>query len=457
MSKHTFRFLAYEYDEATSQVTLRYCFDDGVFFEEQITFQKAPQSLSKQQHAALDVCLRHLHLAAGVSYYKAYAPADIIIETGNLSIEEAHFFESFYINGLAEFAYKNDLDLRDKIIFPSSSEAYPTPSDLDLTKLTAVPVGGGKDSIVSIELLKKGGENIVLFSLGNSVQIQKVIEATGLPNINVTRKLSDQLFKLNQQKKTLNGHVPITGILSFIAITAAVIYDFDTIIMSNEQSANEGNLISDGFKINHQYSKSLEFELAFQKHINTSVLKNISYFSLLRPLSELAITSIFSSLKKYHPVFVSCNRAYTIRKEDRINGWCGECPKCRFVFLALAPFLDKNEVVDIFGKDLLNDPAQEQGYRELLGLQGHKPFECVGEISESRAALKQINLIEAWQSSLLVNKLSPEVIRQTKDSDANMSDFLVINELYKLPKHYQKQLNEFTESTWKKNSYLGNG
>ena len=194
----------------------------------------------------------------------------------------------------------------------------------------------------------------------------------------------------------MNGHVPITGILSFIMACGAILYEYDSVVMSNEGSASEGNMEFGGIDINHQYSKSLEFELDFESYIKTHVMTDFKYFSLLRPLSETGIACLFSTQAKYFDDFKSCNLNFRIDEGVRQYGWCCTCPKCHFVFLALSPFIEKERLIEIFGGNILADIAQEDGYRELLGLKGHKPFECVGEIEECQNIIKTLSISPEW-------------------------------------------------------------
>jgi len=446
MSKRKlFKFLSSDYDESTTTVKLRYGFDDDVVFEECFIFNDAPPITSLKQKHALETCIRNLHLAAGVSYYKAYAPTDIHIENNKLSKNEARFFEKFYLKGLGEFAYKNQLDLHDQIHFPSSNQAAAAAADWPLRKRTVVPIGGGKDSIVTLEALKQAGEDIILFSLGHAAPIKNTIQVAGLLAIFVTRVMSPNLFELNQAG-ALNGHVPVTGILSFVLTVAAVLYDFNLIAMSNEHSANSGNLVINGVEINHQYSKSFEFEQDFAKHVTTCMLRNLGYFSFLRPLSEIAIAGLFAKLEQYHGVFTSCNKAFSIREQNRSSGWCCDCPKCRFVFLALAPFMEKSHLINIFGKNLLDDATQETGFLELLGLQGYKPFECVGEIKESQAAFQALNFKPAWQNDYLIKKLASEAANNLLATD-NLDAFLHTHgDQHALSQHHLDILDAFSRS-----------
>ena len=216
------------------------------------------------------------------------------------------------------------------------------------------------------------------------------------------------MFELNAAG-ALNGHVPITGILSMIVLACAIICGFDAIAMSNEHSASAPNVTAGGVDVNHQWSKSFAFEQAFREHVARYVVDGVGYFSFLRPLSEVAIARRFGRLVAYLPLFRSCNAVFRQEPERRSSGWCCECPKCRFVFLALAPFVTRTELVATFGRDLLDEPAQIDGFAELCGLQRHKPFECVGEIEESAAVMRHLADMPEWRADAVVRALAPRV------------------------------------------------
>ena len=351
---------------------------------------------------------RLIFLLAGVSYYKAFAPRRLVCRAFALDGDTAAFVETVYREGLGEFAYRNNIDLSDRINFAASGHAAAAQS-LNLDETICIPVGGGKDSTVSIEVLRQTGRRLALFGLGSSAglagPIQDCIAAADLPAIRVGRTLSPALAGLNAQG-AYNGHVPITAILSAIAVAACLLQGWGTLAMSNEHSASAPNLRHDGVEVNHQYSKSLAFEAAFAAYVTSHVASNFSYFSLLRPLSEAAITRRFAGLTAYHPVFRSCNTAFRQDERTRGTNWCCDCPKCRFVFLALAPFIARERLVAIFGRDMLDDTSQTEGFAGLCGLDAHKPFECVGEIDESRLLLGQLSRMAAWRDSAIVRHLN---------------------------------------------------
>ena len=453
---HRFRFVAYAFDAATRTARLEYALDntsdgdlgDGALhFTEEITFPGARVPADPAGRAALDRCLRHLHLAAGVSYYKAAVPPEIVVETGPLAPPTARFFERLYLHGLGEFAHQNGLDLTDRIRFPDDPEAAAKPpAPAGLRRRTAVPVGGGKDSVVTIEALKNAGEPIVLISVGDPEPIREVSRVADVPRIVITRRIAPELLELNR-RGALNGHVPISGILAFVLATASLLYGFDAVAMSNERSADEGNLIVAGREINHQYSKSSAFEGDFDALMRASVLPDLRYFSFLRPFSELAITALFSRAPAaYREVFRSCNAAFRLDETKRARRWCGECPKCRFVYLALAPFLKRQELVDIFNWDLLDDPSAEAGFAALLGLGEHKPFECVGTFDESAAALLLLERSPDWRDAALVRRLVERLRRErpalVADPDRQVRDALTPSSADTLPEHFRSMLPE---------------
>ena len=439
----TFIFSDFHYDPATRRLRLGYGFDDGSQFVEEIRFEGARTSLSPEETDALTALFRQLHLAAGISYYKAWCPAKIEVNTGPLSRAEADFFSKFYLMGLGEFAVENDLDLRERINFPVSADVAPKAAQLKLPNMNAVPVGGGKDSIVSIEALRHAGKPQRLLAVNPGRPILEVMERSGIPDpIIMRRKLDPRLFELNE-RGALNGHVPITGILSFVMAAGSVLYGYDHIVMSNEQSANEGNMVWNGLEINHQYSKSLEFERDFTAYLQAHVLEGLTYFSLLRPLSETGIACLFARAPQYFDVFKSCNRNFHIDEGVRRYGWCCDCPKCRFVYLALAPFVGKEKLVAIFGHDMLDDPAQEPGFRELCGLEGHKPFECVGEIAECRLIMKSLALQPDWQHSRLVSTLAAEISEPGLTPKALEQEALKMSPNHQLPPAYKELLDDF--------------
>ena len=391
----TFHFVDYQF-AANGEVAFYYALDDHQFCE-RYRFPPPSLPLTLAQQQALTQILRYVHLMVGISYFKAAVPPKIQVHTGPLDKVTAAFFQFIYQHGLGEFAVVNQLDLRERIHFPYTSGVSATPVALELPRRTLVPVGGGKDSCVTLEMLNWAEEPMISFTLGEHQATQACAQVAGTQHICVQRTLDPYLFELNRQG-AYNGHVPISAIIAFLLPVAGVLYGCDMAALSNERSASVGNLYQHGIEVNHQFSKGFAFEQAVAHFIRDHMVSTFSYFSLLRPLSELHIAQLFAQrCQAYHAVFTSCNRAFRIQAAQD-QAWCGQCPKCQFVYLILAPFMPRQQLQQIFGHELLLDPAQVSGFRQLLGLEAHKPFECVGEIQESQAALGRLAQHPDWQN-----------------------------------------------------------
>jgi hypothetical protein len=435
-----FVFEDYHYDPARSTLSLCYSYAGGPRFEEQLIFDFVPQQLSPAAREVLDRVFRLILLLSGVSYYKALIPKVLTCRAFELDERTAEFLQKFYEKGLAEFAFRNGVSLHGHFRFQSSSAPAAAPIIVDFPRRICVPVGGGKDSIVTIECLKQAGAPVLLFSLGDAEPIAACVAAAKLPFIRVHRRLDAGLLKLNEAG-ALNGHVPITGILSAIALAGVVMSGCDAVAMSNEHSASAANLSLDGVEVNHQYSKSLEFERDFAQYVERFISPSISYFSLLRPLSEIEIARRFSKYPMYFGIFRSCNTAFRQAREARGRHWCCNCPKCRFVFLALSPFVAKPDLIEIFGCNLLDDDTQRDGFAELCGLRANKPFECVGETSESAGVISYLADHPEWRDDRVVRRLNEEFPSLRHKGPAEFRALLEVRHPHRVPAPYLAMLD----------------
>jgi len=424
-----FRFVRRDYADGVA--SLVYAFDDGTELVERIIFPDAP-ALAPERAAAFEAALDLLHLVAGVSYYKAGVPGEIRVESASLDTATAAFLDALYLHGLGEFAYHNKLDLRGRIRFPLGAAACAEVQTIGLPHRTLVPIGGGKDSLVSVEILKRAGEDATAVWIGNSPLIEACAARTGLPMLNIRRELSPVLFDYNKAG-AYNGHIPVTAINSAILVVAAVLYGFDAIAFSNERSASSATLEYDGQPVNHQWSKGWDFERLFGELVHARVAADLDYYSLLRPLSELAVAERFARESRYDEVFSSCNRNFRILGPKPADRWCGQCPKCHFVFLALAPFMPKPRLLAIFGRNLLDDEAQAPGFDALIEYHDHKPFECVGEGAESRAAFAALAARAEWREDALVARFADEIAPQLDATALALDTLLVPSGAHRIP------------------------
>jgi UDP-N-acetyl-alpha-D-muramoyl-L-alanyl-L-glutamate epimerase len=378
------RFPRYAFDPQTGVATFDYVLDgpEPLSFTETITFPVADREVPESFHRVLDL----LHVVAGVSYYKVGAPPRIEAPKP-VPHQAAAFFTAIYTHGLGEYAYRNRLPhVLDLTVEIPPGETSTEPVDNSQGRPLSA-VGGGKDSIVTLEILRAAGLDPVPFSVNPNKVIVEVNAASGLTALAARRALDPRLFELNKAG-ALNGHIPVTAINSLIAIATAAWHGLGPVVMSNERSASDPNLVWNGFEINHQWSKGLVAEGLLRDAVIAYAGLTEPYFSFLRSLSELHIAQLFARHDTYDDVVTSCNKAFKLH--DPTARWCGDCPKCRFVFLAMAPAMDRARLTHIFGHDLFADEAQIPGFLELLGIDAHKPFECVGEVEESVVALSML-------------------------------------------------------------------
>jgi UDP-N-acetyl-alpha-D-muramoyl-L-alanyl-L-glutamate epimerase len=392
-----FRYEGFDVDAGRGELTCRYSLD-GRAFAERVTLAPGPRWDSPAAQAAA----RLVFLLAGVSYYKTAAPPVIDLGDTALTAGEQAFLRDFYLQGLGEFAYRNALDLTDlRVDAPSAStDEWPIQPPIagsvghtagELRAL--VPFGGGIDSIVTVEHVRRRAD-VALFVVSRPGDRFEAIErpaaVSGLPVVRAGREIDPQLLR-SAEFGFLNGHVPVTGILSAIAVLAAVLDGRDVVVMSNEWSASVPTLVHNGRPVNHQYSKSASFEAAFRDVLAADPAGLPGYFSMLRDRTELWIAGKFADLEQYHRSFRSCNRAFHLDRARRLGHWCGQCDKCCFIDLILAPVMSATALRDVFaadggGAEPLTNPELAPKFGALLG-SGTKPFECVGEVSECRAAV----------------------------------------------------------------------
>ncbi|MDV3250104.1 hypothetical protein DevBK_02035 [Devosia sp. BK] len=347
----------------------------------------------------------------GVSYFKLRAPFEIAAPDIKLTEAEKAFVIDVYENGLGEFYARNDLARFGRLKLTTALDSETQKPTLSLPERTLLPIGGGKDSLVSVELLSHVGVDFTPFAVNPKGPILTSVDAIGRAPLYVTRTLDAEMIRLGKEPGYYNGHVPSTAINSMIASLCALLFGYDQIVLSNERSASEGNIEFDGRETNHQYSKSLGFELLIADVLSNATGGALKYFSLLRPYSEARIASLFTRGGRFDSVFSSCNRNFRLNGNDGPL-WCGECPKCHFVFLIFAPFMARDRLLKIFGKNLLDEPANEHSFRELSGLTGQKPWECVGEILEAAACFYTLTRHADWHQDAVVRGVKADLFAQ---------------------------------------------
>ncbi len=380
-----------------------------------------------------------------ISYWKCTCSPKVIIHQCSLDENQKQWWKKLYFHGLGEFFYLNKIQIsQDQMMEIETVQKEIVGEELIQTyQGNLIPVGGGKDSFVTLELLKDMKKENHTFVINQVMSAIHATEAAGYKNqhIQVQRSLDPKLFELNK-KGYLNGHTPFSSMVAFASVVVSVLWGKKYVCLSNESSANESTV--KGESVNHQYSKSFEFEKDFNEYLNHFIFSEIQYFSLLRSLSELQIASIFSTLKEYHPVFKSCN----VGSKQEI--WCCDCAKCLFVYVLLSAFLSDEELIEIFNEDLLEKKSLQSILKELVGISENKPFECVGTREEVQVAItmainkrknenKNIPYLyqqcEKW--GIVLNELDIEKYRQEYNRE-NL-----------IPKEYEELIKKKVLECWK--------
>jgi UDP-N-acetyl-alpha-D-muramoyl-L-alanyl-L-glutamate epimerase len=390
------------YDFADGVFTARYTLrgPHEVSFAEVVNFSAALGDRRPD-----DRLLRLLALTCALSYYKAAAPPRIEIAFPTAEFEQQYLRE-LVTGGLGEFAYRNSLPgaLTPDVSGPVHEGA---PVDAgehwDVSRDPLVPVGGGKDSVVTIEALKRAGMHPMLFSVNKFDPIDRCIELSGLDSVRVTRSIDRRLIEANDAG-AYNGHIPVTAINSVIGLIVADALGLGPVVLSNERSSNIGNVSWLGYDVNHQWSKSIHYETLLRDTLARFGFDPDRYFSLLRALSESEIADRFRACSAYFRAFISCNRPFAIDAGRRGATWCGHCPKCLFVFALMAPRLGRAEVEAIFGRNLFAEVDNRPGFEDIVGLGVHKPFECVGEYYEAAESLLWVLDDDQWRGLPLIEE-----------------------------------------------------
>lgn len=371
-----------------------------------------------------------------ISYWKCTCSKNVIIECMSLTEEQKQWWKKLYFYGLGELFYRNNIKTSiDDFMSITTLEDKFLKNEIDSEEHDGyiIPIGGGKDSVVTLETLPLNKNKDYCLIINPKPVTLKCAEIAGFNDnniIEIKRTIDKELIELNKQNY-INGHTPFSAMLAFTSYFVAYLLNKKYIALSNENSANESNII--GEKINHQYSKSLEFENDFEEYTKKYLKTDVKYFSFLRPLNELQIAKLFSKHKAYHQVFKSCN----VGSKEKEWIWCCNCAKCLFAFIILSPYLYKDELVNIFGEDLFEKKSLLNIFNELTGNSTYKPFDCVGTFEEVNFAItKTIQNIEKNKKSL------PYLLKYYKNNYKLVDTSIDITKRYNEDTNLNKEQNE---------------
>jgi UDP-N-acetyl-alpha-D-muramoyl-L-alanyl-L-glutamate epimerase len=382
-----FIFKGYEFNATTRTASFRYGFEDGTEFEESVQFSRA----GEYDKELLDRALFLSFMLVGTSYYKAFPSREVVLERGGLDEWQVTFFNSVYQEGLSQFAFENKLT-RDDLVHFAASMTTGTVAPLKVTGKGVLSLqSGGKDSLLTATLLDEKHTPFTSWYIGSSSHYPMVLEMIGQPVVTAERFIDIEALKAAREKGGLNGHVPITYIVTSFALIDAVLSGARTVLLSIGHEGEEAHDWIGDLPVNHQWSKTWPAEQAFAEYVHRYISPDLQVGSPLRGFTELKIAELFAThaWERYGYEFSSCNIANYMQGNDNTElKWCGHCPKCANSFLLFAPFLPAAELKSLFGgQDLFEKPILQETFKGLLGVDGvMKPFECVGETAELRLA-----------------------------------------------------------------------
>ena len=357
----------YKITEEEDKIVIEYHFEieNLTKFNPRIEILKKNFKFNKINSNEVKNIVFNLGMVEAISYFKSTCSPQFFIKCGKLDAFQESWFKKLYYLGLGEFRFINNIKIeQNKLVeFISIGEEIEVKQNDDKFSGCVIPVGGGKDSNVTMDLLKNYKNDSLVFMIGGkkvSKECAKVAGYTDEQIIEVKRIIDKNLLNLNKQG-FFNGHTPFSAIVAFISYLCSYMLGKKYIALSNEDSANETNV--DGENINHQYSKTIEFENDFREYARKYLKADIEYFSMLRPISELQIAMLFSRIENFHTIFKSCN----VGSKSEPWVWCCDCPKCLFVYTILSPFLYKEKLINIFGEDLFEKENLLKTFVELCG------------------------------------------------------------------------------------------
>ena len=136
--------------------------------------------------------------------------------------EQTAFWRKLYWNGLGEFFYTNGIAESQEAFLQVESgkrkveskgifEIRNSKSEIQNSYL--VPIGGGKDSVVTLELLRRAGKTIrplIMNPRGATVECARV-GGFGMDEVLVIRRTIDPVLLELNAKGYLNGHTPFSA------------------------------------------------------------------------------------------------------------------------------------------------------------------------------------------------------------------------------------------------------
>lgn len=376
-------------------VTLRFSFAAGALrFRPSVQFTGLnPEEAARVTAPTARRMVRALAIVEAFSYWKALCSPVIEVALPAPDAAELDWWRAFWPGAMGEFFYRNQigytatdfLAIRGPVGAPERLDGAADGAPDGAGGAPLVLFSGGKDSLAlaRIAAAARGAVPVdfFLYNPGERLRGMAGSLAAGGRVLEAHRAILPELLRLNAAGHP-NGHTPFSAYLAFAAMLTGYLRGGELVMAGNSRSDDEPNVPSYlGRPVNHQWTKSFEFETAMGAYRDRWLPGAPGYSSPLRPLYELQIIASLSGDVDGYLRTASCNRAPA-------GAWCRSCAKCAWVFLATAALFGHDLAIRKIGADMFADPALAGVYQEMAGLTGTKPFECTGTEDEVRAAIR---------------------------------------------------------------------
>ncbi|MEB3151141.1 MAG: hypothetical protein VKL60_19245 [Sphaerospermopsis sp.] len=376
--------------------------------------------IQKYSQPFIQKIVAHIALFEGMKFcslFPAYYDISVIAEYLEPAVLD--LFVKIYQGVFGQHWYENNItDYQQPEIITSQKLGVSQPiSILGNNQTILAGCGGGKDSILAMKMLEVGGIPYASMQYSHSVygkadfqhnlisQVLECVQPTSKHRISIFDDFTEFPFLKLYFPENSGITAPETPVSIFESLILMLDKGYNYLCLAHEKSANTGNLFWDeiGKEVNHQWGKGLAAEQILDQFIQKHLLTNFKYFSILQPIYDYRIFQNFSKYPEFIPKIHSCN----IQKP-----WCKKCPKCAYVWLGLMAFSQASIVNEVFKNNLFDDVDLLPTFREMVGLGEHTPFECIGEIEESRLLMKRC--VERGLTGKALDMFTEEILADSR-------------------------------------------
>lgn len=359
------------------------------------------------------------------------------------------FFLTSFRKAYTQCFYENNIDSNyQPVIIHAELSKDPDSLQTEFDKKDNILVGngGGKDSFLAMKLLETSGLKYSVFQWSRTEygrsEYQHELCNKLLKNTSPSKVHSVSVYDDFTESPFIKTYYPqLKGSFTlgipeciFEALPVMLQNQYASLCFANEKSSDTGNLYWDGIQgmVNHQWVKSLEAEHVYQNFISNYLVKGFKFFSILKPIYDYRI---FSHLALY-PAFIKDSHSCNVDKP-----WCKKCPKCAYVWLGYLAHFEKNLVDEIFKINPFDDEDLIIHYKNMTGIEGHRSFECIGNIEECQLFMQKC--IEKGLKGKMLEIFKQEISRTDKDWRLMEEKFNKVSSTHNIPEIFLEKIKDY--------------